>query len=204
MSNAYYIKEVNAGCSYKAVKQHCKALAEYSSDPLLQRIDDGLVVLGEINATTDAMHAFCLHPIFQADKDLATALGDLNLASFGPRAMALVMEYRSHANAWLPDKVRPIVAVNLEGKVEKLRMAATGAPTYGPLEEVHHMLIASIVPRYKAMQDAPQGSEPLESEMAYYYGRWLSVLDVDGREYRSLCAAIDAAKAPVSEWNIEA
>lgn len=157
--------------------------AERSRVPLMDHIRDGLVVLDQINASFHAMQAWCLHPMFQADKDLAQTV-----RCFGPfwehepHVLLLVMEYRYRANAWLSEKVqRPPMAV--------------GTPAAGDLEEVWHMLIADKVQNRKDFLTHHKGTHPRSAELELYFGHWLLALDVDEAEFNKLCAAIDAAKS---------
>lgn len=70
-----------------------------SQELLMKHIDDGLAVMIDLDASLDALKAFCLHPLFQADQELVTYAP---LASaFAPEVILLVMEYRRAANAYL-------------------------------------------------------------------------------------------------------
>lgn len=168
--------------------------AERSGVRLMQHIDDGLVVLDQINASGAAMRAYCLHPLFQQDDDLtssAEAMRDFApVATRDPYVMLLVMEYRYRANAWLSDKVRTI-----ERKSAGERVISDGLPVPGVLEEVWHMLIADKVQNRKDFLTHHKGTHPRSAELELYFGHWLLALDVDEAEYEKLCTAIDAAKS---------
>lgn len=169
--------------------------AERSGVPLIQHINDGLAVLDELNATSSAMRAYCLHPLFQADDNLASSAEAMR--DFAPVAtrdayvMLLVMEYRNRANAWLSDKVyMPIFQSEVT-----TRPVASGMPVPPVLEEVWHMLIADKVQNCKDFITHHKGTHPRSAELELYFGHWLLALDVDEDEYNKLCAAIDAAKS---------
>ena len=67
-------------------------VAKRSQVPLINHINEGLIVLSDIDATDAAKRAFCIHPLFQADEDLEE---NYYLASsFEPRVLMLAMEFR--------------------------------------------------------------------------------------------------------------
>lgn len=85
---------------YQAIsKVYGERRAERSQELLMKHIDDGLDIMTGLDASLDALKAFCLHPLFQADQELAR---HASLASaFAPEVILLVMEYRRAANAYL-------------------------------------------------------------------------------------------------------
>lgn len=185
--------------AYQAIKDYYgDRIAERSRVPLIQHIDDGLVVLDQINATLEAMKAFCLHPLFQADQDLALSAEAMRQrlppsATQDAYVMLLVMEYRNKANAWLSDKVHWVERTNHDLG----HAVSDGMPSPGPLEEVHHMLIADKVQNRKDFIRHHRGTHMRSAELDLYFDQWLLALDVDQAEYEKLCAAIDAAKTAV-------
>lgn len=56
--------------------------AQRSQVPLMNHINEGLVILGRIGASQNAMKAYCLHPLFQNDREL-NSVGELYLMSLG-------------------------------------------------------------------------------------------------------------------------
>jgi hypothetical protein len=182
------IKDVQQTHAYRAVRTHYgERMAQRSGVPLIQHIDDGLVVLQAIGACDDAAEAFCLHPLFQSDEAIGTALEELDLWAFSPKALVLVMEHRRQANAWLPDKVW-----NNGPLVSQLRQSGNPAP--GPLFEVRHMLIADKVQNCKDFIAHQMGTHPRSAELHHYYLQWLQALHVDQAMFENLCNAIDAAR----------
>lgn len=170
--------------------------AERSRVPLINHINDGLVVMDQINASRDAMRAWCLHPLFQADKDLFRNVHKFGpFWEFGPHSILLAMEYRYRANAWLSDKVKKSVWQG-QSAVERVHpdVEVSGLPTPGDLEEVWHMLIADKVQNYKDFLHHHHGSHKRSAELDHYFKVWLKALDVDGEEFTRLRDAINASK----------
>jgi hypothetical protein len=176
---------------YQAIRAHYAdhRFAERSGVPLMQHIEEGLIILGELNATEAAMRAFCLHPLFQSDDDLMRHGQDfLNSVDADPFVVLLVMEFRSRANAWPNDRANLTPSGVQQG-------ASEGLPSAGPIEAVKEMLIADIVQSRKDFIRHDRGRLPRSAEVDLYFDQWLSALDVDLAEYEELCAAIDLAKA---------
>ena len=161
---------------YKLIELHYKdRVAKRSQVPLINHINEGLVVLSAIDATDAAKRAFCIHPLFQADEDLEE---NYYLASsFEPRVLMLAMEYRSVANEYLSDKV------NTE---QKIRLS--------PLKEVNQMLVADKVQNYKDFLTYHHGTHERSDELSVYFDKWLNRLEIDNATYLNLCKAIDERK----------
>lgn len=66
--------------------------AKRSGVPLMNHIDEGLAILTALDASLDALRAFCLHPIVQNNEpiDVSWSMG-----------FVLASEYRDKANAYL-------------------------------------------------------------------------------------------------------
>jgi len=191
---AHINRKVFDSNEYEAVRAFYEdRCAERSRVPLINHIHEGLVVMHQINASEEAQRAYCLHPLFQADKDLAS-VGMPYLADRGWQTpgsvVALTMEYRYRANAWLSDKVKWIDYDRYNFQIE------TGgtSPNGGDLEEVVHMLIADKVQNRKDFLTHHKDTHPRRHELDYYFTAWLRALSVDDAEYQKLCAAIDAMK----------
>jgi hypothetical protein len=186
------MRAVKNSVNYRAIQEHYEdRVAERSRVPLIQHIDEGLVVLNEINASLDAMCAYCLHPLFQADADLVKGIEHPKLNIFTHREIALVMEYRYRANAWLSDMVITLPP----GGGGPGGVVASGLPNPGDVEDVWHMLIADKVQNYKDFLKHHLGTHKRSAELTLYFEHWLLALDVSGEEFSKLCAAIDAARA---------
>ena len=151
-------------------------VARRSQVPLINHIDEGLVVLSAIGATDAAKRAFCIHPMFQADEDLQEHY--YLASSIDSHVLMLAMEYRSVANEFLSDKI------NTE---QKIRLS--------PLKEVNQMLVADKVQNYKDFLTYHHCTHERSDELPEYFDRWLKRLEIDGATFLDLCKAIDQRKA---------
>jgi hypothetical protein len=91
---------LEASTEYQAIsKFYGGRRAERSQELLMKHIDDGLDIMIRLDASLDALKAFCIHPLFQGDAELASHASIVS--SFSAEVMMLVMEYRRAANAYL-------------------------------------------------------------------------------------------------------
>jgi hypothetical protein len=152
--------------------------ARRSGIPLMNHIDEGLALLTTLGASLLARQAFCLHPIVQADADLAAAFADGSTALDGvdARPLALAMEYRSVANAYL--STRTIAGL------DDIRLS--------PLADVNLMLVADKVQNRKDFERHHASTHPRAAELALYFQNWLSRLGVSEARYAELCASLSS------------
>lgn len=145
--------------------------AARSQVPLIQHINEGLTIMNWAGASTMAKRAYCLHPLFQTDDALANVGWNLVLSSealkISAMVIAITMEYRSKANAWLSDKV------GLVGHAA----IATGRPDCGPLESVRMMLIADKIQNYKDFK-LYNSDHARARELDLYFKMWFTELRV--------------------------
>ena len=153
--------------------------ARRSGVPLLFHIYEGLAILEAIGASALAQRAYCLHPLLQADADLAANLSDVARALVGePDAayvMALSLEYRLTANRYL----------------SHIPLPSKGVPL-SVLPEVNQMLVADKVQNNRDFLFYHQGWHPNSIRLAQYFQDWLKALlpgDTASRVER-LCAAL--------------
>ncbi len=158
---------------YRLIANHYgDKCAKRSGVPLINHINEGLVVLTAISAVETTKRAFCLHPLLQADEDLQE---NYYMASFvEPHVLLLTMEYRNTANAYLSDKITTDQPLKLS-----------------PLLEVNEMLIADKVQNMKDFMRHHHGTHPRSNELYDYFSKWLDALNIDIPTYRSLCKRID-------------
>ena len=173
---------------YQAVREHyADQVAKISGVPLMQQVEEGLIILDVLDASEDAMRAFCLRPLFQTDANLVRYGQDfMDAVEPSPFVILLVMEYRSRANAWLSKKVHRSAA-------DEFQIVADGMPSAGPLEAVRDMLIADKVQGRKEFIRHQRGRHARTEELDLYFELWLQALGVDQEEYDGLCASIDMA-----------
>ena len=182
--------EIKNSTEYKLISRHYgDRVAKRSQVPLINHINEGLVVLDAIKATDDAKCAFCIHPLLQADEDLQD---NFNRVAFtcSPAVAMLAMEYRSVANEFLSDKMDDIdvgdsyYGIPCVAKTVRL----------SPLKEVNDMLIADKVQNYKDFVTYHQKTHARSSELDDYFNIWLEALGVSDKQYGELCQLIEASK----------
>lgn len=141
---------------------------ERSKVPLINHIDEGLIILNELNAGSGALDAYCLHPLIQHDRDLEAHYRTVveNIDSF---TVMLAMEYRSIANEHL----------SLSDPTKEIRLS--------PLHQVTQMLIADKVQNRKDFELYHKGTHPRSKELDLYFARWLNRLNVSEEFYQHLC-----------------
>lgn len=175
---------------YKLISKHYgDRVAKRSQVPLINHINEGLVVLDAIGATEEAKRAFCLHPLFQADEDLKE---NFYMASFVfPHVLLLTMEYRSVANEFLSDKIEGLQGVIYNYGIEGLN---PGLVRLSPLKEVNDMLIADKVQNYKDFVTYHQKTHERTSELDDYFNIWMNTLGVTDKQYGELAQLIEESK----------
>lgn len=156
---------------YLAIARHYgDRTARRSGVPLIRHIDHGLAILRTIGATDRAMRAFCLHPLVQADTDLAAC--HLSELTADVHVMALAIEYRSVANAAL--------STRLFASADDIRLS--------PLAEVNDMLVADKVQNRCDFLRHHAGTHPRSAELDRYFRLWLERLGIDEDRYRKLAS----------------
>ncbi len=155
---------------YKMISQHYgDKTAKRSGVRLMNHIDEGLIILEAIDASDDAMRAYCMHPIFQSDADLAENFEEYEGSIFlDATVMILTMEYRSVANAYL--STRKIESI------DEIRLS--------PLKDVNDMLIADKIQNYKDFMKYHHGTHPRSEELYEYFHNWFKRLGVDFEDFK--------------------
>lgn len=169
---------IQQSVEYKLIVRHYgDRTARRSQVPLINHINEGLVVLDNISATDAAKRAFCLHPLLQNDEDLKE---NAYMVSFvEPHVILLTMEYRSVANEFLSDKIPA-------HRWDKIRLS--------PLYEVNDMLVADKVQNYKDFITYHRGTHERSDELDEYFRKWLDQLGIDQACYQNLADAIERSK----------
>lgn len=135
-------------------------VAQRSQVPLINHIDEGLIVLDRISATDDAKKVFCIHPLLQADDDLKNNYTWV-VGACRPKVLMLAMEYRSVANEYLSLR-------DIKDPIE-IRLS--------PLFEVDDMLVADKVQNFKDFMMYHHGTHPRSEKLYKYFQNWLDPLE---------------------------
>jgi len=148
--------------------------AQRSGVPLIQHIDEGLFVLDRIGASDAAKRAYCLHPLLQADAELA--VNHQRLAEFtdDTYVVMLAIEYRNIANATLSTR--------------EIKAAADIA--LSPIPEVNAMLVADKIQNYKDFILHHRATHPRSDALDRYFRRWLERLGVSKETREELFAVL--------------
>lgn len=164
---------------YKLISAHYgDQVARRSQVPLMNHINEGIVVLDRIAATDQAKRAFCLHPLLQADVDLK-ANYPMVASTCDAWVMMLAMEYRNIANAFLSDKMDAPYDIPIK---------------LSPLFEVNEMLVADKVQNRKDFITHHKSTHDRSAQLDLYFRKWMAALDISEETYEKLCLAIDSAK----------
>lgn len=159
---------------YESISQfYGDTCAKRSKVSYMNHIDEGLFILKQINASEDAMAAYCLHPMIQRDEDLQQNYFDKNswLLNNDKRHLILAMEYRSVANEYLAHKT------NIKC-FSHIRLS--------PLKEVNDMLIADKIQNYKDFIQYHYYTHPNWKQLENYFQFWFKALNVSDKMFNNL------------------
>lgn len=137
--------------------------AKRSQIPLMNHIDEGLLILDYFNANPYVKDAFCLHPLFQDTQQLIHTLDDLDYNSESSKTLILVMEYRHVANSFLSRKPKENVLPLIN-------------------EDMRLLLIADKVQNYKDFLKYHKDTHKNSMQLDKYFNEWFSILDIDYQE----------------------
>lgn len=140
--------------------------ANRSRVPLMNHIDEGLLILDKIGSNDDAKRAFCIHPLVQADDDLSKNWVHI-AAIVDPAVLLLAMEYRNIANQYLSHRVI--------SSIEQISLS--------PLKQVNDMLMADKIQNYKDFIVYHRGRHSRSDNLETYFNNWLRRLDVCNFEH---------------------
>lgn len=145
-----------------------KTCAKRSGVPLMNHINEGLIILDAIGADRNTQKAYCMHPILQDDANLAKYF-NIIAKHISPTVIMYAMEYRNIANSYLSAKVD-------SGEVIKL----------SPIRQVNQMLIADKVQNRKDFELYHKGKHEKSDELDRYFKQWLNRLEISEEKYREL------------------
>lgn len=160
-------------------KYYGNRVALRSQVPLINHINEGLIILDQIDASDVAKMAFCIHPLLQNDVDLEINYQTVSNLCYA-KVVMYAMEYRNVANAFLSDKIP-------EFQYIQIRMS--------PIPDVNKMLIADKVQNCKDFWTYHRGTHPRSNELEIYFDKWLQTLGVNEEQYEELCLKIDSSKS---------
>jgi len=151
--------------------------AQRSGVPLINHIDEGLEILRYIGASDAAMKAYCLHPLFQGDAELAAHAGLAEVLD--PYVLMLAMEYRRVANAYLSHRAI--------GDISEIRLS--------PLAEVNQMLAADKIQNFKDFMVYHCATHPCADALFVYFRNWFDRLGIPRAVFDALAQPCPPAMA---------
>lgn len=158
---------------YRAIAAHYGTrTAKRSGVPLIRHIDHGLAILRHLAASERARRAFCLHPLVQADADLAASFPRLAELTDDLQVLALALEYRHIANATLSTRA----------------IANAADIPLSPLADVNAMLVADKVQNRADFLRHHRDTHPRAAELDRYFRLWLERLGVGEDRYAELAS----------------
>ena len=162
------IDKVKTSLAYKDIKKfYGKRTAKRSGVPLINHIDEGLIILKQLHARESTMEAFCIHPLCQADEDII----NFREMRYDNCAIFYAMEYRNIANKYLAH-------------------CDTNNIKLSPLTEVNLMLIADKVQNKKDFMLYHYGKHENSDRLLEYFNQWLYALGVTEERYQELVRLI--------------
>ena len=145
--------------AYKIIKDYYgNTITKRSKVPLINHIDEGLVILDTLNASKEAKDAYCLHPLLQSDEDFLNNYKN-DFSDVSTAAIILAIEYRRVANSYLS-----------AGKLEDF-VGFTST-------DIYHMLYADKVQNEKDFKIYHEGIHPRSEELRKYFNNWFELLKV--------------------------
>lgn len=160
---------------YKLISEFYKdKITERSKQPLMNHIDEGLLILDEIGASEYAQEAYCIHPILQSDDSVLYCIGDhspfvINISP-NPIIVILAMEYRHVANAYLSQHCKS------EDDVFNLSV----------MRDVNDMLIADKIQNRKDFELYHIATHENSATLQLYFSNWLRKLGISEEGYQSM------------------
>lgn len=182
-------KDIFSTMEYHCIKQfYGESRARRSGVPMIQHINEGVIIMDYIGASWNAMRAFVFHPVVQNDEALVGYMTPGGQFPFvDSSTLILAMEYRNQANKWLSDKVQKISHIGAPPEFQLV-----GMPEPGPLPEVKDMLIADKVQNRRDFERYHKHTHPRAEELSLYFETWLQVLGVSPARYTELMDVIDS------------
>lgn len=151
--------------AYKIISSHYgDRCAERSGVPLINHIDEGLAILGELDASYEAMQAYCLHPLLQSTEDFnKNYKKNVIFKDIDPSVLFLAIEYRRVANSYLSIGW-PIDFVGFTN------------------QDIFHMLIADKIQNEKDFAKYHEATHKRSKELRKYFDSWFELFREHDKE----------------------
>lgn len=134
-----------------------------SGVPLMNHIDEGIVIMLNRGASLDAVKAYVVHPLYQGNDEFVKRLMDV--PNLPMRTVMLAMEYRRAANAYLCNHHTDNWAMlDIEHAVAPL------------VSDVREMLVADKLQNYKDFVQYHQGTHERSKQLTTYFENWFTLL----------------------------
>jgi len=175
------LHEVSQSYHYLAVKlMYGDNVAERSQVPLINHINEGLIILEDIGASIEAMKAYCMHPLFQdTDKMLIDGVVFSTMYPVGALPLLYVMEYRRVANSCLPKHIK-------ETRQGLMPLTIKLPDLTDTFPSVAQMLIADKVQNRKDFEIHHKETHKDSEVLDFYFKRWLGALGISEQRYQRL------------------
>ncbi|KOY86718.1 hypothetical protein AD998_11685 [bacterium 336/3] len=172
METGCNLETIRSTIEYGLIKNYyADKKAERSGVLLINHIDEGLQILKWEKASINAMKAYCLHPMFQADEALVENYQLKISEKVTPNIILLVMEYRNIANQYLSKRI-------IEN-IEEIQLSS--------LVEVNQILVADKIQNRKDFEIYHKKSHPRAIELDKYFKNWLLRLKISEEKYQNYC-----------------
>jgi hypothetical protein len=147
--------------------------AKRSNVPLINHINEGIIILDEIGASDTAKRAYCMHPVLQDDDSLLKNYEEVpNLSK--PSVLIATMEYRRVANNYLSKRTID--------SIDEIELS--------PLKDVNDMLIADKVQNRKDFELYHLDTHERSNVLDQYFKNWLTRLGITEERYQELVKLI--------------
>lgn len=175
--------------AYELISEHyAMQCAKRSGVPLINHIDEGILILDWLGEPQRVKDAYCLHPMLQTDKDLNANWKEVCIEMLdqedGTEIVMLAMEYRSVANDFLSDKVNGAVFTDIR---------------LSPISAVNSMLIADKIQNRKDFEQYHLGTHDRSDELDKYFKIWLQRLGVSKEMYQNYVEVLNGRKQTTSK-----
>ena len=129
---------------------------------LINHISEGIEILEGLNAASETIDAYCLHPIVQSDESLPKGIKLLWDNSFDLSVLSIMyaLEYRKTANAYLSKRI-----INSIDEIE-----------LSTLLEVNQMLWADKIQNQKDFRLYHLNTHPRSAILEQYFINWIERL----------------------------